>query len=270
MMFSFQPTALTGRFTAMRNVTIDSVDAIDRPVLAIGTDYPPGHLLPTHSHRRAQFLYGATGVMEVGCDDGAWVVPPQRGVWIPAGKPHRVRMLGVSTRSLYIEPCAVPRQGGQCEVLNVSPLLRQLLMEAVELPPAYDRQGRDGVLMRLMLHELARAEALPLHVPLPRDAALAGLCVEFLRQPDVHVAQAAWAARLNVSERTFNRRFSLETGMPFGKWRQRACVLVALSRLAAGEPVTAVALDMGYDSPGAFSTMFRKTLGRPPSHFSMA
>ena len=58
--------------------------------------------------------------------------------------------------------------------------------------------------------------------------------------------------------------------MAFGKWRQRACVLVALSRLAAGEPVTVVALDMGYDSPGAFSTMFRKTLGRPPSHFTMA
>jgi quercetin dioxygenase-like cupin family protein len=88
---------------------LDSFDATDRPVLAIGTDYPPGTLLHTHSHRRAQFLYGATGVMEVGTDDGAWVVPPQRGVWIPAGKPHRVRMLGVSTRSLYIEPRAVRR-----------------------------------------------------------------------------------------------------------------------------------------------------------------
>lgn len=255
----------------MRNVSIDTFDAIDRPVLAIGTDYPPGHLLATHSHRRAQFLYGATGVMEVGSDDGAWVVPPQRGVWIPAGKPHRVRMLGVSTRSLYIEPRAVPvpRGGDQCQVLNVSPLLRQLLMEAVELPPVYDRQGRDGLMMRLVLHELARAEVLPLHVPLPREAALATLCVAFLRQPDVHVAPAAWAARLNVSERTFHRRFTLETGMPFGKWRQRACVLVALSRLAAGEPVTAVALDMGYDSPGAFSTMFRRTLGRPPSHFAV-
>ncbi|WP_412179953.1 AraC family ligand binding domain-containing protein, partial [Variovorax paradoxus] len=116
----------------MRNVPIDAVDAIARPVLAIGTDYPLGQLLPTHSHRRAQFLYGATGVMEVGTDDGAWVVPPQRGVWIPAGQPHRVRMLGVSTRSLYIEPREAPRHGRQCEVLEVSPLLRQLLLAAVE------------------------------------------------------------------------------------------------------------------------------------------
>lgn len=254
----------------MRNISLDSVDTIDRPVLAIGTDYPPDTLLHTHSHRRAQFLYGATGVMEVGTDDGAWVVPPQRGVWIPAGKPHRVRMLGVSTRSLYIEPRAVPRKGDQCEVLSVSPLLRQLLIEAIELPAAYERQGRDGALMRLALHELTRAQALPLHVPLPRDPALAGLCVEFLRQPDIHVTPAMWAGRLSVSERTFSRRFSLETGMAFGKWRQRACVLVALSRLAEGQAVTVVALDLGYDSPGAFSTMFRKTLGRSPSHFVMS
>ena len=32
------------------------------------------------------------------------------------------RMLDVSTRSLYIEPAAAPRQSQQCEVLRVSPL----------------------------------------------------------------------------------------------------------------------------------------------------
>jgi AraC-like DNA-binding protein len=28
-----------------------------------------------------------------------------------------------------------------------------------------------------------------------------------------------------------------------------------------------VALDLGYDSPSAFSAMFRRELGVPPSHF---
>jgi AraC-like DNA-binding protein len=45
-------------------------------------------------------------------------------------------------------------------------------------------------------------------------------------------------------------------------------LLVALPRLAAGESVTAIALDLGYDSPAAFSTMFRRLLGVPPSRYA--
>ncbi len=90
----------------MRNSHIDLHDRLDRAVVAIGNDYPPGHLLPAHTHRRAQLLYGATGVMHVVTRDGNWVVPPQRAVWIPAGVAHQVRMQDVSTRSAYIEPGA--------------------------------------------------------------------------------------------------------------------------------------------------------------------
>lgn len=60
----------------MRNVRIDEVDAFDRDVLAIGTDYPPGHLLPYHQHRRVQVLYAETGVMELATAEGTWTVPP--------------------------------------------------------------------------------------------------------------------------------------------------------------------------------------------------
>ena len=55
--------------------------------------------------------------------------------------------------------------------------------------------------------------------------------------------------------------------MSFAEWRQQACLLTALPRLAAGEPVTAIALDLGYDSPAAFSTMFKRLLGISPNHY---
>jgi AraC-like DNA-binding protein len=254
----------------MRNIPLSTVDGVDRPLLAIATDYPAGTLLDTHSHRRAQFLYGATGSMEVGTDDGAWVVPPSCGVWIPAGKPHRVRMLGVSTRSLYIEPRAAPRAALQCEVLPVSPLLRQLLLDSAGLPAEYERRGRDAALVQLIVHELQRAPTLPFFAPMPRDAALAALCARFLHRPDVHASPADWAQQLHRSERGFTRFFRLQTGMSFGEWRQQACLLAALSRLSLGDAVTTVALDLGYESPGAFSTMFRKRLGIPPSAFLRA
>ncbi|WP_034302760.1 helix-turn-helix transcriptional regulator [Herbaspirillum sp. RV1423] len=251
----------------MLNLPLDAVDALPRDVLAIETEYAQGTLLETHSHRRAQFLYGKTGLMEVETDDGAWVVPPHSGVWIPAGEPHRVRMVGVSTCSLYIEPAAAPRSGAQCEVLMVSPMLRQLLLEAVDTPALYDLDGRDGLLMSLALHEIARASVLPFFAPLPRDAQLASLCIAFLHRPFVHTPPSEWAKKLHQSERTFSRFFRAETGMAFGEWRQQACLISALALLAMGKPVTAVALELGYESPGAFSTMFRKRLACPPSEF---
>jgi len=248
----------------MRNVSINLVDDTPRTVVAIGTDYSYGYLLPRHTHRRAQLLYGATGVMQVSTHDGNWVVPPQRAVWIPPGVAHEVLMLGVSTRSVYIEPGAVDL-GECCQVINVSPLMRHLLMEAVELPLTYDVAGRDGVLIDLLLHELQRSAPLPLHIPLPSDGRLLELCQTFLHQPNVHQSPQQWADQLHISLRTFNRLFRQQTGLSFSQWRQRACVVLALARLAAGEAVTRIALDFGYDSPAAFSTMFRRLLGQAPS-----
>ena len=254
----------------MRNTSIDLLDATPRAIVAIGTDYPHGHLLPLHHHRRAQLLYGATGVMQVSTAEGNWVVPPQRAVWIPPGVAHEVLMVGVSTRSLYIEPAAVTAMDAHCQVISVSPLMRQLLMEAVELAPDYDEAGRDGALINLLLHELLRSAHLPLHLPLPKDPRLLGLCQAFLKHPDAHASPAQWAAQLPVSLRSFNRLFSRQTTLSFSQWRQRACVMSALPRLAEGHSVTRIALDLGYDSPAAFSTMFRRVLGQAPSAWQEA
>ncbi|QXI54796.1 AraC family transcriptional regulator [Pseudomonas alvandae] len=249
----------------MRNSSIDLQDATPRAVVAIGTDYAHGQMLPLHRHRRAQLLYGATGVMQVSTADGNWVVPPQRAVWIPPGVDHEVLMLGVSTRSLYIEPATVTAMDSRCQVISVSPLMRQLLMEAVELAPEYDEAGRDGALIGLLLHELLRSAHLPLHLPMPRDPQLLELCQAFLTHPDAHASPVKWAAQLHISLRTFNRLFSRHTGLSFSQWRQQACVMAALPRLADGDSVMRIALDLGYDSPAAFSTMFRRTLGHAPS-----
>ena len=74
-----------------------------------------------------------------------------------------------------------------------------------------------------------------------------------------------WAAAVGTSERTLARAFTKETGLSFGAWRQRLRLMESLDRLMAGEPVTTVALDLGYATPSAFTAMFRKTLGAPPS-----
>ncbi|MDV2117927.1 AraC family transcriptional regulator [Alcaligenes faecalis] len=251
----------------MHNVRLDRVDTTPRPLLAIGTDYAPGTLLDFHAHRRAQMLYAMTGLMEVDTDDGAWVIPPYRGVWIPAGKRHRVRMHSASTRSLYIEPGAVPRSSAHCEVLVITPLLHHLLLASLALPALYEENGRDGALAQLLLHEVGLAHTMPLFAPIPQDSSLAALCKAFLGQPHIQSTPEQWAMQLNKSLRSFTRFFRQQTGMSFSQWRQQACLLTALTKLSAGQSVTRIALDLGYDSSSAFSTMFRRCLGQAPSHF---
>jgi len=248
--------------------TVSDIDeSVPRQVVAIGNDYPPSFELETHQHVRNQLLYAEKGVVAVSTPQGAWTAPPERAVWIPAGVPHSVRMVGaVSTRSVLIAPDAL-RFGDQCRVVGVSPLLRQLLVAASGLPPEYDLAGRDGLLMALLVAELAQAPVIPLSAPFPQSPAMAARCHGFLEQPSPHDTIDGWAKALGVGRRAFTRAFRRETGMSFAEWRQQACVLVALPRLAAGEPVTAIALDLGYDSPAAFATMFKRLTGIPPSRY---
>jgi mannose-6-phosphate isomerase-like protein (cupin superfamily) len=127
----------------MRNVPLAEVDALDRAVLAIGTDYPREHLLAPHEHRRAQVLYAATGLMRVETADGSWTVPTARAVLIPPATRHQVAMAGVSTRSLYIEPAAAPWFPARCQAVDVS----ALLLAAVDMEPSYAEHSRDGAVV---------------------------------------------------------------------------------------------------------------------------
>lgn len=240
-------------------------DDVPRPVVALGSDYPDGYRVAPHAHRHGQLLYGSTGVVVATTAEGTWMMPPQRGMWIPPGVVHEVRMLGaVRTRSLYLAPEAIDGMPGRCQVVGITALMESLIAEAIALPAEYDLEGRAGALMALIRHEIRALPALPLSLPLPADARLAARCRRFLARPTPHETIDAWAADLGLSRRTFTRRFRRETGQSFVAWRQQACLMAALPRLAAGDPVTTIALDLGYDNPAAFTTMFKRVLGASP------
>jgi AraC-like DNA-binding protein len=253
----------------VRNVEPAAYEAGPQSAIAIGNEYPVDYVLAPHSHRRSQLLYSMTGVMTVGTEQGSWVVPPERAVWIPAGVTHefKVTVGPVSTRSLYVDDDAARDAPKQCQVVGISPLMRSLLIEAVDLPLDYVADSRAGLVMALLLHELALMPVLPLSIPFPSDTRLAGRCRAFLADPASHATIDEWATSLGMSRRAFTRIFRQETGLSFAAWRQQACLFTALPRLAAGEAVTTVALDLGYDSPAAFTSMFKRLLGVPPSRY---
>jgi AraC-like DNA-binding protein len=88
-----------------------------------------------------------------------------------------------------------------------------------------------------------------------------------LEHPSQEVKIDDMAMSAGMSRRNFTRMFREQTGMSFAAWRQQACLLAALTRLGNGEPVTQVAMELGYNSSSALSAVFRRVLGAPPSRF---
>jgi AraC-like DNA-binding protein len=198
----------------------------------------------------------------------AWIVPPSRALWIPAHTVHEIQMFGtVEMRSLYIDQKTAAGMAESCVVLNVTPLLRELVVRAVALPLRWDEAGDDALLMRLLLAEIRRLPACALDLPLPESADLSALCKRILGDLTTRRPCALDAGEMRTSARTLYRRFLRETGITFARWQQQARLLEAIRRLAEGVPVTTVAMDLGYDSPSAFSTMFRRSLGIAPRAF---
>lgn len=262
--------------TATRSTRGIDYQAVPRPVAAMARDLPAEYEIPWHSHPRYQLVYGAQGVMTVdtrAANDSAkpgetWVVPPQRAVWLPPQVEHRILANGqVKFRTLYVAPEAARNMPQRCVAVAITPLLRELILRATELPVEYDEAGSAGRVMQLILDELASLVGLPYNLPMPASNVLARICRALIDHPNDRVTIEELGARHGTTTRTLARSFRRETGMSFSEWRRRARLLRALAWIAEGRPILAVALDLGYDSPSAFSAMFKREFGLPPSQY---
>ncbi|WP_237885276.1 AraC family transcriptional regulator [Pseudomonas sp. PGPR40] len=234
------------------------------PVSAYPRDYVDGAHQQLHQHREAQLLYAVRGTMRVLTAQGAWVIPPTRAVWIPPLVAHEIFMSGeVRMRSLFIAPELSPPTLQQCCVLAVTPLLRELILRAVQGP----QHAENSLIQKLMLEEIASLENLPLYIPMPEDRRLLGICLALLRAPDHSNTLEDWAQQVGASSRTLARLFQQQLKMNFNAWRQQLRLMEALPRLLAGESVQSVACDLGYGSARAFSAMFRRLLGENPREY---
>lgn len=243
-------------------------DNLPRALVVMENRWPSGSSTGWHSHPRAQLLYATDGVMVVRSDAGSWVVPPNRALWMVTGLRHNVTMSGdVLMRTAYIDGDKIPGLPGDSCVINVSPLLRELLVEAVKISPEGDAMGRDALLLELLVCEFRVSSTLPLYLPMPEDPRLKGLCKALIKRPFETSSAADWARSIGLGERTLHRLFTQGTGMTFARWREQARLLHALRRIAEGAKLIDVALDCGYASPSAFAAMFRRHFGVPPSAF---
>ena len=237
-------------------------------ITTLTRDYPAGYRIPLHFHDRDQLVYASRGVMTIRTRDGTWVVPPSRAVWIPAEISHTISMSGaVAMRTLYFKPGLAAELPRDCCVINVAPLLKELILHVCTLRSLLKSVKWQKHLIAVVLHQLEAVQMVPLLLPNLADARAVRIAEIFTNDPSDPRTLPQLCRAIGASKRSIERIFQQEIGMTFGKWRQQLRLMQGLRLLAEGAKVTHAALESGYSTPSAFISMFRKTLGTTPTAY---
>lgn len=225
-------------------------------------------VIAEHSHDWHQLIYASEGVMWVHTAEGEWVVPPNRAVWVPAGVRHSIEMSGtVLIQTLYVHPSAKAALPRRCAAVNVSPLLRELILYSISLGSLDQSKPLMARLAAFLLDQLCILPAIALQLPSPQDKRAKSVVNWMRSHPEDNGSIKKLARRSSTSVRTLERVFQKETGMTIGKWRTQLRLLQALCLLANRQSITKVALAVGYDSTSAFIAAFKRIFGTTPGRY---
>ncbi|MBJ8483188.1 MULTISPECIES: AraC family transcriptional regulator [Acinetobacter] len=241
---------------------------LDYPVYAFSENYPHGHIEDWHSHDRIQLIHTLTGVIRIQTHEGIWIIPPGRGVWIPAHKPHALLSSGdVKARGVFIEDILQHDIQNECRVVAIPALLRELMSSAMDIQNEIQPESRNERLLQLILDEVRLLPALAFNLPDPQSPKLQQLCQRIKENLALEWSLEESAQQLHISSKTLARHFQKETGLHFSHWVRQAKLMQAMIDLAMNKPVLNVALDLGYESPSAFSAMFKRETSMTPSDY---
>jgi len=244
----------------------DLEDLLD--IRSYAVELSTAHKIHKHSHDWHQLIYASRGVMTVNTSTGSWVVPSRRAVWVPGGIEHEIEMsASVSVRTLYLRTGLSAALPDECCVVNVSPLLRELILRTIDIGMLNRTVATHKHLIDVILDQFRTLPTIPLNLPMPADIRALRIAELVRDNPGDAKSLDCLAKKIGASKRTIERLFQTETEMTFGKWRQQLRMLHALRLLAAGENVTTAALEVGYDSTSAFISAFKNAVGTTPGRY---
>ncbi|WP_411851586.1 AraC family transcriptional regulator [Stenotrophomonas sp. LGBM10] len=262
--------SLPARSTPWRDVPVPPLRRLPWPVVARSQQLAAGERFPPHAHGWNQLVFATEGVLQVTAAHARHVITPQQALWVPTSTVHHTGALSAAAfRNLYVADGAAPGMPDQCVVLDVSALLRALIVElgrtrAEDDPVCY------GALSQVICLQLPRQTRHVLHLPWPQDARLQRWCQRLYDQPGDARDLPAWALQMGTSARTLARHFERETGMSVRAWRTRLRLLRAMEGLVQGRSPTTIAHELGYASASAFNYMFRIETGMTPLQWRRA
>jgi AraC-like DNA-binding protein len=223
-----------------------------------------------HTHDFHKLEYAFQGTAEVETGDARFLLPPQQAVWIPATVEHRSTLRGVGGVSVFFDPAMGLLAGDRVRILPAAPVVREMVRYALRWP--IGRPRSDAVadsffdaLAHLVVEWLD--EETPLRLPTARDPLVAAA----IAYSDEHISDVTVGevcAAVATSERSLRRAFLADVGMSWRQYVRESRLLKAMALLAQSHlNVLAVAVSVGFESPGAFTRAFTAYTGETPSSY---
>lgn len=233
---------------------------------SLSVTYAASGRVPSHRHHQPQFLYAASGALRAEVARSIWMVPPGRGLWLPAAIDHSLTALGqVDLRTFYC-PEGFGVDWGVVRSVAVCGLLHEAILRVCDLGALDGRERGEARLAELIAAELNDAPTHPHALVMPEDTRARRLAELFMQPQSAESSLDALLPSVGLSRRTAERLFRAETGLSPARWRQQLRLAQSYESLAAGSSVADVALAAGYSSASAFSTAFKSVLGVVPSN----
>jgi AraC-like DNA-binding protein len=239
-----------------------------KPVISYSTHIYNGMCGEAHAHPRAQLIYASKGVTKVITPDSVWMVTPLQAIWVPGMVEHQVCFLDhVEVRNIFLDPSVTAQLPAVCFAFDVNPFFRELVLRIMQFDTSRSITAPEQRILQVLLDEISNLQPATLNLPIGNDARVNMITETLIRNVGQELTLEEAAALACVSSRTLSRLFVAETGMTYRDWCIKLKLLEAIRRLGAGDAISTIAYELGYESTSAFTYMFRKCIGKTPGEF---
>jgi len=230
--------------------------------------------IPSHSHKKGQFLYTEGGIVYVKTTEKSYFLPARHYIWIAPGIEHSIHPSSpeVIMRNLYFP---IDDKDDtfyhQTSIHPVNDLLLELMLFTTRwtghILPSDKASFTIVNAFKALLPQVSDF-SLPLALPLAKDKRLKQLIAYLDERLEMNFLFNDLAIQFGLSPRSLSRLFQKDLGMSFIQYVTALRMLRSLQLLLEKSlTVNEVALKVGYSSLPTFSNTFHKMIGVRPSEY---
>jgi len=252
-------------------------DPSDAPAYCFYRTFEPRPPAPI-AFARHYLLCAVEGAVGFELDGRRWTLPPSFAAWIPERTAlvfsieRSMTSCSVLFRSDFLDALSDFAPPDSTTVFAIDALAREMLRYSRRWGPDDDFDAAAEPFFETLARVCAELAAVPVDAwrPIARDVRVARALDYTEANLAGEITLGDVAAAANLSERTLGRLLASEVGLTWAQSLRRVRMIRAMELLGdVDEPVTSVALRVGYASLSSFERAFREFAGDSPSGFRL-